>query len=131
MKAAIFALVLMLSACADPGNNVGVIEQNCATTSDRFLDQWACTKAETVRRGGMADRRQGHLTRQYITHGDAVAERVRAGTMTEVEAKAEMARLYAEIKRQADADRPVYRPYTPPPPTTITCTTLGRATTCN
>jgi hypothetical protein len=70
------------------GPDLATVEQQCGAATRPFEDSWPCIRV------GFAGRQDGYpLVRdQYLATGDVVAEKVRAGQMTQAEAKLAMTR---------------------------------------
>lgn len=98
MKRALL-LVLALGACSQ-SNYPGLtgIHRECGYDRVPFDESWACVKVGV--RGAETDQ---DLIDQYTSLGDVVAERVRAGQMTDAEAKAVMADARTRINNAAAA----------------------------
>ena len=73
-----------LGACA--GKPVATLEAECGMDRQLFNQAWPCV------RSGLATKKPADVAAQYRATGDVVAERVKAGQMTEAEARLAMAR---------------------------------------
>lgn len=98
MKALRLLPIVALAACAGRPDAA----QTCNTSSRPFLDGWSCMRS--IAEGAQLN----DLDRYVLATGDVAAERVRAGQITDAEAKMVVAKAQSEA-RQADMRRqPVY-----------------------
>jgi hypothetical protein len=106
MKAVALAITLLaLAACEDGSTrpNLGTVEQQCGAATRPFEESWPCI------RGGFAGVQDGYpgVRDQYLATGDVVAEKVRAGQMTQAEAKLAMTRARNEARAASTPPRDV------------------------
>jgi hypothetical protein len=143
-------MALALAACASNGPQLADIEDECHAGMRPFVDTWPCVRVGFTGDAG----NENDLKAVYIATGDAVAEKVRAGTMTDAEAKLTMAetrqRMYERSLARSQSGAMTratvlsgMKPYTPPPVATsptqtvvmpsgrmVNCTTTGTMTNC-
>jgi len=107
MKRALF-LLFALGACSSGYPGLSAIQKECGYNRVPFDQSWGCIKVGV--QDAPTDR---DLIDQFTATGDVVAERVRAGQMTDAEAKAVMAAARTKINNSAAAREggaPSYRP---------------------
>lgn len=111
MRLLVVLLGLLVGACA--GSNypgLTAIHAECGYSNRPFDQAWPCVKVGV--QGAPADQ---DLIDQFTALGDVMAERVRAGQVTDAEAKAVMAESRTRVNNAAVARYPVasgggYRP---------------------
>jgi uncharacterized protein YecT (DUF1311 family) len=142
VKRLTLALLLAGAACAQEQAappRLPQVEQECGYTRKQFLEAWPCISV------GYAYP-DDDLRKAYIAKGNHVAEEVREGRMSEMEARAIMAEAYQQAvttyqRRQAAgvaASAPVEAPiiggrqtYQPAPVRQpINCVTVGTFVSC-
>jgi hypothetical protein len=121
-------MVAFLLGCA----NIGKAQVGCENRYAAFADIVSCTKA------AMADSSRAandSRVRAYFLRGDQLAEMVRKGNISNLDARVEWQNMYLELKdsesREGARNAAVYRALNPPSTTTTTrCTTFGGITNC-
>jgi hypothetical protein len=117
-------VVLLLAGCSGP--TLSDIEYECGYNRKPFVDSWPCVRV------GIYGESSPALVAYYTALGDVVAERVRAGKMSDAEARLVMAKARRENSAAEDASRPPPAApvmlHTPSP--SITCTRFGNQVTC-
>jgi hypothetical protein len=103
LAAAVALLAVVACEGGPTGPDLGVVEQQCAANTRPFEDSWPCIRV------GFAGREDGYpqVRDQYLATGDVVAEKVRAGQMTQAEAKLVMQRARNEARAAATPPRAV------------------------
>lgn len=90
---------ILLASCAITGTQ---IQSECEAKYSGFVDAFNCTRdrimAESPKR---LDPPQAKL---YMLQGEQLAARVKAGQMSDIDAKVEWAKAYMEMQRVYDAD---------------------------
>lgn len=138
MKRLIFLAPLLLAACAITGTK---IQTECEEKYSEFVDILNCTHNRILAEApSRLDPPQAKL---YMLIGQQLAELVKAGQMSSIDAKVEWAKAYLEMQRVYDADaqqraaaaanmikaqsaatvQPLYQPVQPARPLTTSCTT--------
>lgn len=97
MKRALF-LAFALTACGSTYPGMTAIHQECGYNRVPFDQSWACVKVGI--QDAPADR---DLIDQFTALGDVMAERVKAGQITDAEAKAVMAEARTKVNNVARA----------------------------
>lgn len=140
MRTIVLAAMALLGACAYP--TVAQIERDCGSGEVPFEDSWPCVRANVPRLVASRDVLAG-----YIAAGDVIAERVRAGTMTQAEARLAIAQAEQHGRAIESGRRPPVvlvqqmpqTTYTAPPlertvfppQQSVTCYRYGNMVTCN
>jgi hypothetical protein len=111
MKTVALALAfLVLAACEDGSTtlNLNIVEQQCGVADRPFDASWPWVRTAWA---GIDDGYPG-VRDQYLATGDVVAERVRAGQMTQAEARLAMQRARSEARAATTSPRAVvYLPF--------------------
>ena len=96
---------LVLAACEDGSTtlNLNIVEQQCGVADHPFDASWPCVQTAWA---GIDDGYPG-VRDQYLATGDVVAERVRAGQMTQAEARLAMQRARSEAQAATTSPRAV------------------------
>lgn len=139
MKRLTLALLLACAACAQEQAappRLPQIEQECGYSRKQFVEAWPCISV------GYAYP-DDDLRKAYIAKGNHVAEEVREGRISEMEARATMAEAYQQAvttwqNRQVVGTtasgaviippQPAYQP--PPVRQSLNCVTVGTFVSC-
>jgi hypothetical protein len=89
MRAIAIITLLAVSGCAPTVSQIG---QQCGSDTKPFVEYWPCQKPRLA----AEIRARDDIKAEYLAKGDLMAERVKAGKMTDAEAKMEMANAYRE-----------------------------------
>ena len=93
---AVLALIA-LAGCAPFADEISDLENGCEAKHAEFVAVVDCLKME-VAKGGLQEGRDADLTKLYLTMAAVVAEQVQQGTISDVEARFEMAKAVAMLK---------------------------------
>lgn len=99
MRIAVLVALLMLAACSQREPSA---TEACQFDAKPFLEGWPCVRARVAQGTNYAD-----IRGTYIATGDYAADEVRAGRMTEAQAKMTMARArqaFIEAAAARDSD---------------------------
>jgi hypothetical protein len=104
----LIAVLLGVLTVAGCGSLVGA-QSSCSASIQSYLGMWDCIRGRVSQgSAGLMNNAQGV---RYLAVGDALAEQVRAGKVSDVEAKAllaiEMERGETAFNRERRADAPV------------------------
>lgn len=93
----VIGTLILLTGCA----NVGTMQADCESRYDKFVEIFTCTKSTVA-----ADRRlKNHpKSKLYFLRGEQLVEKVKAGQMTELDARAEWQQLFVELKHNEDME---------------------------
>jgi hypothetical protein len=132
-------LILLIGLAATLGGcgSLAGAQRDC-NAHPGYLAMWNCIKGEA------AANRTGHMRNaaavRYMTVGDALAERVRSGTLTDTQAKLMLAEELSRGEKEFEAWRRSRMPPAAPaivtvpthrPPTNCVATTMGSQTVMN
>lgn len=92
----LLVVAVLLAGCAGT-KPIAKIEGECGVGAKPFGQAWPCVKT------GLIGGRPADIVGQYEATGDVVAERVKAGQMTEAEARLTMAKALREANDTAIA----------------------------
>lgn len=100
MKILAILAAVVLAGCAQKpsGPTAAQISQSCGVEGKPFAETWACVRTGIAPLAADAD-----LKAVYIATGDFVVEQVRAGKMTDAEAKLAMAQAEQRAKSESIA----------------------------
>ena len=77
-------LLLFLSGCGG-GSSLTSAQRSCSDTHPDYLGTWSCVRSRIAKTPANSD--EGDLALRYTALGDALAERVRAKTLSDASAK--------------------------------------------
>lgn len=98
MRIALVLMLMVLAGCAQKPNGLTAaqISQSCGVDGKPFAETWPCVRTGIAPLAADAD-----LKAVYIATGDFVVEQVRAGKMTDAEAKLAMAQAEQRAKSES------------------------------
>lgn len=86
-----------LAACSQP--TVSQIGRDCGSDVKPFVEYWPCQRPRLSAEIKAPD----DIKQNYLATGDAVAEKIKAGQLTDAEGRLVMARAYSEAVNANDA----------------------------
>ncbi len=124
MKIKFFVLVSSFALSLTGCTTAAKYQANCSAANSGYLDTWNCIRSGAAnRRAPGYDSPQGM---RYLAVGDALAEQVRAGRLTDTQAKAQLA---IELERDVTASQQAAAAASAGGP--VICNQVGTAVICN
>jgi len=80
----------LVGACATRGPSIAEIQRDCGASTRSFVEEWPCERDRLA--SGEYQRLPPDLVAYYTTTGNNAYESVRAGRMTDAEAKSAMSK---------------------------------------
>lgn len=112
-----FATILLLTGC---GSMVGA-HSNCSQTNTSYIDMWGCIKGRIA--SGTAGLTNNSQTVRYVAAGDALAEQVKSGKISDIQAKALIAEELERAETSFNRSQSLSR--------TTVCNYIGNTLICN
>jgi hypothetical protein len=102
---AILGCAALLGACAAPDKNLVAAQQHCATAAS-VLQEITCTRtrleAEQWRQSPIAND-----IATYLAYADSLAEKVRAGRMTDGDARQDLRQMLQRLRSELQSAAPL------------------------
>ena len=113
---AVIAVSLFLGGCT----SLAGAQSSCDAANPRFLPMWDCIKGKiAANQAGMMNNSPGM---SYVAYGNLLAEKVRSGAMTDLEAKSQLAQQLVQSEQDFNGMQP-RRTTCRPVGNTVSCTT--------
>ena len=90
-------VLIVLTGCAPFADEISELETGCEAKHAEFAAVMDCLESE-VAKGDLQTGRDADITKLYLTFGALLAAQVQEGTMSDIEARFEMAKAGAMLK---------------------------------
>lgn len=118
-------ICLTLAGCA----TVGKMQAGCEATTTTFPEMAECLKVKVAGESRMKNNSEVKL---YLLKADQLSERVKQGTISEIDARVELQQLFVQLKHQETTEgSAAAAAYNASKPKTTRCYPVGNTVQCN